>query len=64
MKQKIAKLVYATLCVRVIVDSDASEDSIINAAKDKMCCVVRDDLGDNIEDIRDDTECPYDPQND
>ncbi len=63
-KQKAAKLVYASLRVRVIVDSNASKDSIIEAAKAKMCCVIREDLGDNIEDIVDDIECPYDPQND
>ena len=55
---KVAKLVLASLMVRVIVDENATDDDIIRAAKDKMHIVVNESLGDNIEEIINDKECP------
>ena len=56
---KVAKLVMASLMVRVIVDKNATDDEIIAASRKQFIEVVNDSLGDNIESIDDDTEMPY-----
>ncbi|MHA2404809.1 MAG: hypothetical protein ACXADH_17565 [Candidatus Kariarchaeaceae archaeon] len=57
---KVAKLVYFSLMTRVIVDEGATEDEIIASTyaniQDK---IDNRELGDNLEEIDDDTECPY-----
>lgn len=58
---KVAKLVYMSMVTRVIVDEDATEDQIIQASKDSFIEKVRNELGENLEEIVDDKECPYDP---
>jgi hypothetical protein len=56
---KVAKLVYVSLATRVIVDEDATEEQILEAAKHLFIDKVQTELGDNIEDIVDDEECPF-----
>jgi hypothetical protein len=58
---KVAKLVYVSLVTRVVVDENASEDEILNTARSKFIEKVTNELGENLEEIVDDTECPYDP---
>ena len=56
---KVAKLVYVSLMTRVIVEESATEDDIIKAAKPQFIEKIGTDLGDNIESIEDDEECPH-----
>ena len=56
---KVAKLVYATIMTRVIVDVDADEQTIIETAVPKLSENLMDAPHENIEKIVDDTECPY-----
>lgn len=55
---KIAKLVLASLMVRVVVDENATDDDIIKASNVKFHRLVDDSLGDNVERISDDVEMP------
>ena len=56
---KVAKLVYVSLLTRVVVDENASEEDIIDASRLKFVKKINEELGENIEMIQDDTECPY-----
>jgi hypothetical protein len=59
---KVAKLVYVSMVTRVIVDEDATEEQIINVAQYKFMDKVQTELCENLENIVDDVECPYDPE--
>ena len=59
---KVAKLVYVSMVTRVIVDEGATEEQIINVAQYKFMDKVQTELCENLENIVDDTECPYDPE--
>jgi len=61
---KVAKLVYASFVVRVVVDDTLTEEEIIDRSAIKFKCAVNDELNENIEEVIDDTECPYDPISD
>ncbi len=61
---KVAKLVYVSLATRVVVDEDATQEQILEAAKHRFIDKLQTELGENLEDIVDDTECPYDPDMD
>lgn len=56
---KVAKLVAVSLLTRVVVDDTATEEEILDAARPRYFDKVRTELGDNLEYIEDDTECPY-----
>ena len=56
---KVAKLVSCSLMTRVIVDENATKDDIIRTSKHRFVNIVNESLGDNIETIEDDEECPY-----
>jgi hypothetical protein len=55
---KVAKLVYYTFVTRVVVEEKASDDEIIIASKKNMLIKVQSELGENLEEICDDEECP------
>lgn len=60
MKKKVAKLVTTTLITRVIVDKNATEDQIVKAAKPNYIAKLNNnELGENIEKVVDDKECPF-----
>lgn len=59
-KPLVAKLVYVSLICRVVVPEDATDDEILHAAKHKLKASIDNELECNLEDIEDDTECPYD----
>lgn len=61
---KVAKLVYASFVVRVVVDDTMTEQEIIDRSHIKFKYAVNDELNENIEEVIDDTECPYDPTRD
>jgi hypothetical protein len=57
--KKVAKLVSFTLTTRVIVDESASDNTIIKACYPKILDKINNrELGDNLESIEDDEECP------
>ena len=59
---KVAKLVYISMITRVIVDEGATDEEILDAARPEFLNKVKDEsLGENLEKIVDDEECPYDP---
>jgi len=56
---KVAKLVCFSLMTRVIVDEDATDDDIIKACYPRIQAKIDNrELGDNLEEIDDDEECP------
>lgn len=55
----VAKLVTVSLCTRVIVDENATDLEILEACKSNFVARVELELGENLESITDDTECPY-----
>jgi len=56
--KKVAKLVSYSFMTRVVVDEDATQDQIIIASKRMMKLKVDGELGENLEDINNDDECP------
>jgi hypothetical protein len=59
---KVAKLVYISLATRVVIDENASEGFILNAARPKFAAKVFEELSEHVENIVDDEDCPYDPE--
>lgn len=59
---KVAKLVSVSLITRVIVDENATDEQILELAKAKFMDKLNTELGEHVEDIADDTECPYDKE--
>lgn len=58
--KKVAKLVEVSFTLRVIVNSDANDDEIIQASYPKLQERINNqELGDNVTTIEDDEECPF-----
>jgi len=55
---KVAKLVTYSFMTRVVVDETSTQDDIIVASKRMMLEKVKNELGENLEEIDDDEECP------
>jgi hypothetical protein len=55
---KVAKLVYYSFATRVVVDESSTEDDIIRESKRKILEKAQTELGENLEEIIDDEECP------
>lgn len=62
LKEKTVKLVYVSLMTRVVVDVDATDEEILEAARPKLLEKVNTELMENLEDIVDDIECPFDAE--
>ncbi len=60
----IAKLVITNIVTRVIVEDNATKDQILNAAKVLIIESINEDLEQHVEEIMDDTEQPYNNNND
>lgn len=56
---KVAKLVTATLTIRVIVKEGATYEQIMDAATPKFIQSIQTDLGEHVDEIFDDLEAPY-----
>lgn len=56
---KVAKLVTVTFVTRVIVDENASDEQIFEAARPELKHKAAEEMFENLEDIKNDTECPY-----
>lgn len=61
MKKKVAKLVLWSPITRVVVDEDATYDEIVEAARERFREKANSEYYENIEDVIDDLEMPYDP---
>ena len=59
---KKAHLVYVSIATRVVVDENATEQDIIELANAQiMDNLIFDGIFENVEEVLDDDECPYDP---
>jgi hypothetical protein len=56
---KVAKLVSVSFQTRVVVEDSATDEEILDVARPKFVEKVRTELGEHLEKIEDDTECPY-----
>jgi hypothetical protein len=61
---KIAKLVTVELTTRVVVNQNADEETILNTARTRFVDKILTELEENIVEIVDDTEFPYEPEYD
>ena len=56
---KVAKLVLVSLMARVVVDESATDKQILDEARPKFIEKVNTELGENLDNISGDTECPF-----
>jgi hypothetical protein len=56
---KVAKIVWASVGTRVIVDENATDEQVWETAKDNLVRNLASDGLDNVDKIVLDTECPY-----
>lgn len=56
---KVAKLVSVHPMVRVVVDETATEHEIYKAALHGLVAALYENWMENVDEIKDDTECPY-----
>lgn len=61
---KVAKLVLWSPVVRVIVEDTASDEEVANLARKKIIKVLDVEYLENIEEIKEDLEVPYNPDDD
>lgn len=68
---KKAFLVTANVTTRVVIDmpddgvlDEATFDKLVNKAKSRLIDNLSNDYYDCVEDVREDTDMPYDPNND
>ena len=58
---KKAHLVYVSIATRVIVDENATKQDIIKLANAQIIDnIIADGIFENVEEVLDDDECPYD----
>jgi len=56
---KVAKLVVVSIMTRVVVDENATDEDIIEAARPQLMANMKSDLHENVETIFDDLEVPF-----
>ena len=59
-----AKLVYLSLMTRVVVEDDADDEIVMDVARQKFADKIQYEYLENVEDIQDDLEMPYDEETD
>ena len=64
MNMKVAKLIEVSLITRVIVDEDATDEEMLDTAREQIVEKAKYELYENITLIMDDEENPYDPETD
>jgi hypothetical protein len=57
---KVAKLVYVSMVTRVVVEDTATDEEIIDISTERFIDKLKTEIGEHIETIEDDIECPYD----
>jgi hypothetical protein len=55
----VAKLLTVSMMTRVIVDEEATDEEIVEAGRKGLLTSLLNDCMENVEEIRDDEECPY-----
>ena len=55
----VAHLVDFSLRTRVVVNANATDDQIIQTARPKIITKVHNELGENLDEVSPDFECPY-----
>jgi hypothetical protein len=56
-----AHLVYVSMATRVVVDENATEQDIIKLANAQIINnIIADGIFENVEEVLEDNECPYD----
>jgi len=61
---KVAKLVTVSFITRVIVEDTDDDSTILEKTKSSFEYKINNELGEHLESIEDDTECPYDEKYD
>lgn len=61
---KTAFLVKVSMMTRVIASHGDEDGDIVKLAKKNLLDKIENDLYEQVEDIEEDFECPYDPQTD
>jgi len=56
---KVAKLVEISLMTRVVVEENATDEEIVNAAQSKIVDKALNEIHENIGEIYNDDECPF-----
>jgi hypothetical protein len=56
---KVAKLVFVSMMTRIVVEENATDAQMLEAAKPAFLEKVSTELGEHLEQIVDDTECPF-----
>ena len=56
---KVAKIVWASVGTRIVVDENATDEQVWEAAKDNLVRNLANDGLDNVDKIALDTEVPY-----
>jgi len=59
-----AKLVYLSLMTRVVVEDDADDETVMDVARQKFADKIQYEYLENVEEIQDDLEMPYDEETD
>ena len=59
-----AKLVYLSLMTRVVVEDDADDETVMEVARSKFTDKLIYEYLENVEEIQDDLEVPYDKETD
>jgi len=59
---KKAMLVSVSFMTRVIVDDNATKEETVEKARDMFVLKARTELFDNLEEVVEDTEQPFDPK--
>jgi hypothetical protein len=57
---KKAMLVRVSFMTRIVVEENATEEEVIEKAKEKFIEKINNELQENIEDVYEDEEVPYD----
>jgi len=59
---KVEKLVTVSLMTRAIVEENSTEEEIMGKARYNFLEIIKNNFGDNVENIEDGEECPFDPE--
>ena len=56
---KVAKLVLVSMMTRIVVEENATDEQMLEASKAAFLEKINTEIGEHLEQIVDDTECPF-----
>ena len=56
---KVAKLVMVSMMTRIVVEENATDEQMLEASKPAFLMKINTEIGEHLEQIVDDTECPF-----